>query len=374
MRCESNDNLSRYVAGELPPRQRLRVETHLSQCASCRAEVAALRRLEGLLEAIPTVAPPAELPRQALARAQVALGHRGRSPLRPDRLVTSWGSVLAGAVAVCLLVWYTTVVPGRDPLLPAPTVYAGPGGSAVATAPAEPAPRPTVRPPAARVVQDAALAAVQASGAGRRAAKVAVLPRREMDGVRRPGAAAQSRGASAPAGSGVLSPDAAAALRHATMYAIEGDAAVHLAALENVAVAYPDAPEAAKALLTAAELHASQGDAQAADGAYRQVTALRSAPVMAQALAYKALGDLRRQSVGDDELAAHNYRMAANVLRGAAAHGPEADRATALVALGDVQQTLGDSDGAASAYARAAALGGDTGVGAETGARLAQVL
>jgi tetratricopeptide (TPR) repeat protein len=200
-------------------------------------------------------------------------------------------------------------------------------------------------------------------------------PRRETVRRREPGTAATvAVAAASPALPRRAADGADGDLGRATMYASAGDVELHRVALENVALAHPDSPQAATALLAAADLHATQGEVREADAAYRQVTALRHAPAMSQALAYKALGDLRRETVGDDELAAHHYRMAAQVLRSAASSGAANDQLRMLTALGQVQETLGEVDNAASAYTRAATLSAGPKVATGTGARLSQTL
>lgn len=376
MRCESSESLLRYMAGELTRRQRARVEAHLSVCAACRAEVEALRRVDTLVRALPTAAPPPDLTRQTLARAQRALGERKRRVVPSERLLTPWGAMVAGTAALCLLLWYAASLNGRE---------AAPPRGGQRTEPIRVATAPPAVAPAARLAPASTVASgvLQARPVGRAAATarrrpavraVASVPKAPAPPVAGAANAADSSGSSAVVGSEKKTAEAVAALCRATMYASEGDDTVRLLALENVAVAHAGAPEAADALLTAARLRAAQGDTTAADAAYRQVTAWPSAPALAQAQAYRALGDLRRQSVGEDELAAYNYRRAAELLRGVVAQSPEEKQATTLIALGEVQQALGDTEGAASAYARAAALGGDAGIGDETGALLAQVL
>lgn len=55
----SPENLSAYVDGALPVRERQAIAEHLSVCATCKSEVAALARLSGLLRRRPDfVAPP----------------------------------------------------------------------------------------------------------------------------------------------------------------------------------------------------------------------------------------------------------------------------------------------------------------------------
>ena len=92
------DLLIPYLDGELPAEEAAKVEAHLSQCAHCRAEHAALLSVEHLLSAAPMVAPPAHFVTRFEARLERRL-HRRRAWLG----ATVIG--LALALATGLLVW-----------------------------------------------------------------------------------------------------------------------------------------------------------------------------------------------------------------------------------------------------------------------------
>jgi tetratricopeptide (TPR) repeat protein len=167
---------------------------------------------------------------------------------------------------------------------------------------------------------------------------------------------------------------AAQALRDATLYADSGDAELQVAALENVALTYPDSQEAGRAMLAAADLHRNLGHEGEADAGYRQVLTLSSSRRMTRALAHKALGDMRRETVGADELAAYHYAQAEKALREEARESPVSGRAQALVHLGEIRDAVGESEAAATAFAEAANLVSSTRASDEATDRLAEVL
>ena len=69
MRCEAaRPLLESYFDGELDRAEVDEIETHLSSCAACRAELAALEQLRAALRAVPRRHAPADL-RQRLAQA-----------------------------------------------------------------------------------------------------------------------------------------------------------------------------------------------------------------------------------------------------------------------------------------------------------------
>lgn len=96
MSCEHRFDDAAYVLGALPPDERTRFEEHLTACQSCRAAVAELAGLPGVLahaETAQALAPP---PRdQMLTNLAVAVRKRRR---RRGRIVT-----LAAAVATVVL-------------------------------------------------------------------------------------------------------------------------------------------------------------------------------------------------------------------------------------------------------------------------------
>jgi anti-sigma factor RsiW len=87
MKClEVQEHLSAWLDGEVPEGLRPRLADHLASCAACRAELAALKRLEAALGELEVPAPRG-----------VAAGVRRRLP-RPR---SSWHQTLA--LAACLV-------------------------------------------------------------------------------------------------------------------------------------------------------------------------------------------------------------------------------------------------------------------------------
>jgi len=62
--------LSAYCGGDLDPAERIRVEEHLSECASCRAELADLQTALRLVRTTPEAEPPAWLATRVMARVR----------------------------------------------------------------------------------------------------------------------------------------------------------------------------------------------------------------------------------------------------------------------------------------------------------------
>lgn len=136
---EIRDKLTEYQLGGFDDTEREAVEAHLADCAGCRAELAALARLDDLLPEMAPLTAPAELwagievrlqprhapwwqwalawPRPALAAAAMvmvaaglALGLRGPAPVAPtetlapayqeQQIVAEWSSPLADDAAL----------------------------------------------------------------------------------------------------------------------------------------------------------------------------------------------------------------------------------------------------------------------------------
>jgi anti-sigma factor RsiW len=75
MKCPKvQDHLSAYVDGEVPEELRRKLEAHLEACTICRAELAALGRLDQALATLPAPASP-DVTRRVLAQV--------RRPARP---------------------------------------------------------------------------------------------------------------------------------------------------------------------------------------------------------------------------------------------------------------------------------------------------
>jgi anti-sigma factor RsiW len=93
-----SDRLAAYMDEELVPRERARVETHLSTCEECRVDLRTLRWTKGLLRQAPTI----KIPRSFVVReADVA-------PLRPVRrrvpmLAAQWATAAVALLFVLVL-------------------------------------------------------------------------------------------------------------------------------------------------------------------------------------------------------------------------------------------------------------------------------
>ncbi len=121
MTCERyRRDLSDHMDGALSPRRRARLELHLRDCSTCRAEEARLRRLGGAAAAAPG-------PRLESRRAEDLLSGRRRrlEAERPVRASTPlgrrwwlWGPAGASVAAAALLVWFLVLRP-----LPSAEVY-----------------------------------------------------------------------------------------------------------------------------------------------------------------------------------------------------------------------------------------------------------
>ncbi|MCM2268423.1 MAG: zf-HC2 domain-containing protein [Elusimicrobiales bacterium] len=99
MSCEYGEKLILYFYGEADPGLKAGVEAHLSACASCRQELAALKLAEEGLSSLTAEPRPAVL--AAVMAAARAAGARGFSfGWRELALSGALASVLAGVFAV----------------------------------------------------------------------------------------------------------------------------------------------------------------------------------------------------------------------------------------------------------------------------------
>jgi hypothetical protein len=329
----------------------VRLEQHLSGCSACRRELAELSSLEHLLADLAPVAPPPSLVTETLLRARHEL-----RPVSRRRRIWAPAMTMASAAAVLL------VFVGQFALrAPAPLVASGPAMLAATdvVAPVQVlAPHPTLpvvtRPPVAvekRIMRQA------------RPARVAtrVMPARTAIPI------------PAKTPSVLMDVAAASAYQEAASLA-KSDPDLTVVALENVALTYPKSKQATQALLAAAELERQRGHLGEADRTYRRVLALPSGSRLTQALAHKALGDMRRESVGDDELATYHYTQAARSLRAETEARQPRVRTQALVVLADVEKSLGQRDRAVADYAAAANSGLSSVTTDQTTTALAEVL
>lgn len=329
MGCSHARQLHAYLEAELTLPQRAALELHLRQCGSCRAELAELERFERLLGELAPVAPPPALVAETMLRARRELQPRPRP-------VYAWAAGLTAvtAAAACLM-----VVAQLGLLQPAPDTSA----PAVRVARAEVAPA---------TVPALALRRVAAAPVTRTAA-VPLTHQAHRDFSPKSTLATLSPSAKtivktqAPPATETI---ALAAYREAAGHA-GGDPDMTVAALENVALAYPQSRQAAKALLAAGGLARRRGNFAEADVVYRRVLALPAQSTLSQALAHKALADLRRESVGDDEVALYHYQQAARALRSETGGRERRPTAQSLVVLADIEKNMGQHQRAAADYA-----------------------
>jgi predicted anti-sigma-YlaC factor YlaD len=124
MTCEHPFEDGAYVLGALSPTERAEYERHLSTCASCRASVAALAVLPGLLgrlDAATVTTHPETAPRALLPRTLAVVANQRRAQRRRRRLL----SVAAGVLVLVLaaVVGIGVRVVGTSPVAsPAPEV------------------------------------------------------------------------------------------------------------------------------------------------------------------------------------------------------------------------------------------------------------
>jgi len=101
--CESfAEELVAYLDGEHTESERVRVESHLGTCLSCRREVERLRRLQALLGGLRPIEPSAEFEAQMWRRLDAM-------PARVStrrRRVFVWGAPALAAAAAVALAWY----------------------------------------------------------------------------------------------------------------------------------------------------------------------------------------------------------------------------------------------------------------------------
>jgi predicted anti-sigma-YlaC factor YlaD len=103
----SEDLVDRYLDHDLTPGERARVESHLAECAICRADLAALAGLFGALDTLPAERMPVDLTPRVLARI-------ASRPQRRRFWLIEAGLVAQVALTLALAAW---VVPHLGPRL-----------------------------------------------------------------------------------------------------------------------------------------------------------------------------------------------------------------------------------------------------------------
>lgn len=350
MACQSGQKLSAYLDGALPLRQHERVERHLQSCLNCRRELVQLQRLQVLLHESPAAYAPPDLVALTMdqARRRLNLPVRQRVP----------APVWAAACAVVVVLAFSMSLQSRHPEQSASLKVAD---VARTFTPASALPVMAALPGLERAARPAPPMMI-------RTARVSMAPARQTPALPRTVAVV----AAGPRATSVVSDRVAArALAEARHHAEAGDPDLTIAALENVAQAYPRSPQAAEALLAAAELERSRGNAAEADGVYRRVLNLPAQAALPQALAHKGLADLRRAGSGDDEVVRFHYAQARRALRQESAQAGSPSKTRALVVLADIEKNTGRRNEAVADYATAVNLAPAS---AEVESALAEVL
>jgi anti-sigma factor RsiW len=124
MTCEFPFEDGAYVLGALSPTERAEYERHLSTCASCRASVAGLAVLPGLLgrlDAGTVTTHPVTAPRALLPRTLAVVATQRRAQRRRRRLLSVAAGVLVLALAAAVGIGVRVV--GTEPVAsPTPEV------------------------------------------------------------------------------------------------------------------------------------------------------------------------------------------------------------------------------------------------------------
>jgi predicted negative regulator of RcsB-dependent stress response len=332
MRCRSARELQAYLDHELSLPRREAMRRHLQDCVHCRSELAGLQQVERLLGQVRPPTPPSHLLPATLQRLRATAAVP--LPVALWRRAPALATVAAAAAVLVVSLHAARMdSPSSAPMLGTVSAPEVVGPAAVIV--------PAGAPQHAVSIKPAAAARTAVVRSPRRAARFGT-PK-----VSTKAAAVATKSAVADAQA-----HAAAAYNAVKRRADEGDPDLMVAALENVALAYPGTAGAAEALLTAADLQRKRGNLTEADAAYRRVLAQRSGGALPQALAHKALADLRTQTVGDDEVARYHYQEATRVLRRHA--GTAKAPGSALLVMGDIARATGDREEAVADYATVA--------------------
>ncbi len=118
MKCaQVRNNLAEYQLGGLSENERREIALHLESCAECRAELAALERLEDLLTPVERVGAPANMWSHIQPRLQPRRAPWwGRVLATPRPIVAAVAAMLLGGVGVWLATRGPTTIVGPETL------------------------------------------------------------------------------------------------------------------------------------------------------------------------------------------------------------------------------------------------------------------
>jgi hypothetical protein len=107
MHHEWNDRLSEYIDGELAPSERRALETHLPDCAECRADVDALRAVIARARSLTDTPPTSDLWPDVATR--IGARRAGRTTLATRRFAFTLPQLVAASLALIVasggMVW-----------------------------------------------------------------------------------------------------------------------------------------------------------------------------------------------------------------------------------------------------------------------------
>jgi hypothetical protein len=100
-----NENLERYLDGDLPPSEAAMVESHTAQCAACADELKLAQQVTGSLRALPILECPARVTDTVYGQIESLPKKRASVRIGFGRLFSPvfWRPALAGVVAVLLV-------------------------------------------------------------------------------------------------------------------------------------------------------------------------------------------------------------------------------------------------------------------------------
>ena len=122
MNCtQVRDLMSSYLDDALVPSERAEVESHLTKCSACTAELTSLAHVVSLVHALPEVAVPAGFHRSVMAAVAAARRASEAPKARPWARVASFRLARVSLVAAALVLFFGLgMMTGRLLLVPAP--------------------------------------------------------------------------------------------------------------------------------------------------------------------------------------------------------------------------------------------------------------
>lgn len=102
------EQLGAYLDGELHDRQIQKIEAHLAECETCRAELMSLKALSGMLQEAPL--PDFPLPERFAADVNLRLARQPVIPARRKALEIGWWMIPVGLLMAWIFINTTSLV------------------------------------------------------------------------------------------------------------------------------------------------------------------------------------------------------------------------------------------------------------------------